>query len=145
MSVESIKRAMSRTAAPMKNAPDNNEAQSTVGMADVFKPPTDRAPGTLDAHWGDHPAEGHNGYPDVYGTAAMQAAKDGREEMLERLFDSPKTTAPAEQAFMSQHFVNASKGDPHAPMLQRGRLPAKTASVDDETLTDAVVRIAGRR
>lgn len=142
MSVEELKTAL----AAMDNGRiENNEDQTNRGVNNVYEPPADRKPGTLDAKWGDKPPEGHNGYPDVYGKAALEAAKDGRGDMIERLFDSPRTMAQVEQSLMSEHFVNAKDGTPHSPMLQRNRLPLKEASVNDETLTDQVMRVAGRR
>jgi hypothetical protein len=141
MSVDALKQAMSKGA----DAPKTNEDETQKGVADVRTPPGDRSPGTLDARWGDKPAEGHNGYPDVYGQAALQEARDGRGSLLERIFDSPKTTAPAEQALMRQNFVNAGEGTPHSPLLQRGHLPAKTAAADRPSLTDRVMRLFGRR
>ncbi len=141
MSVEALKQAMSKGA----DAPKTNEDETQKGVADVRKSPADRSPGTLNAQWGDKPAEGHNGYPDVYGQAALQEARDGRAGLIERIFDSPKTTAPAEQALMRQNFANASEGTPHNPLLQRGHLPAKTASADRPSLTDKVLRVIGFR
>lgn len=66
-------------------------------------------------------------------------AKDGRNEMIERLFDSPKSSAGVEQKLMDENFVGATEGHPHSPMLQRNRV--KTAA--DETLTDKVRKIVG--
>jgi hypothetical protein len=141
MSVEELKVAL----AAMDNGRiENNEDHTNRGVANVYDPPAGRKPGTLDARWGDHPPEGHNGYPDVYGKAALEAAKDGRTDMIERLFDSPKTMAQVEQSLMAEHFVNAKDGTPHSPMLQRNHLPLKEASAD-QTLTDQVMRVVGHR
>lgn len=144
MSVEDMKVAL----AAMENGRiENNEDQTQKGIANVYPPPEGRKPGTLDARWGDKPAEGHNGYPDVYGKAALEAAKDGRGDVIDRLFDSPRTMAQVEQQLMGQHFEHAREGTPHSPMLQRNHLPLKEASVNesDLTLTDKVMRAAGRR
>lgn len=142
MSVEEMKEAL---AAMSNGRLDDNENETNRGVGNVYDPPADRKPRTLDSRWGDHPPEGHNGYPDVYGKAALEAAKDGRTDMIERLFDSPRTMAQVEQSLMAEHFVNAKDGTPHSPMLQRNHLPLKEASVNDETLTDQVMRVAGRR
>ena len=131
--------------AKMAEAPKNNENDTLKGVANVRTQPEDRAPGTLDAKWGDDPPEGHNGYPDVYSTAVMREAKDGRGELIERMFDSPKAVAAKEQALMRQYFENAGEGDPHSPMLQRGNLPLKHAHAEPETLTDQVNRVIGFR
>jgi hypothetical protein len=138
--VDDIRQRMAKAA----DAPANNELDPNQGVNDVRKNPPDRSPKTLDARWGDHPPEGHNGYPDVYGTAAVREAHDGRAALIERLFDSPKTTAPIEQALMTQLLSHAHEGHPHSPLLQRGRLQEeKTAA--DETLTDQVNRVVGFR
>jgi hypothetical protein len=144
MSVEDLK----TTLASMSNGRiEDNEETPQKGVNNVYEKPDGRRPGTLDARWGDPPAEGHNGYPDVYGKAALEAAKDGRGDMIERLFDSPRTMAQVEQSLMAQNFVHARDGMPHSPMLQRNHLPLKEASVNesDLTLTDKVMRLAGRR
>jgi len=118
---------------------ENNEDQSNKGRGDVYPPPEGRKPGTLDAKWGDKPPVSKNDDAAVHGTAVEREAHNGRGEMIDRLFDSPKTTAPAEQKEMSEFFANAREGHPHSPMLQRGR--EKTAA--DETLTDKVMKTIG--
>jgi hypothetical protein len=110
----------------------NNEDESNKGRADVYPQPEGRKPGTLDAKWGDAPPP-----PVTHGTAVEREAKNGRGEMIDRLFDSPKSSAPAEQKEMRELFTNADEGHPHSPMLQHGR--AKTAA--DETLIDKVMRV----
>jgi hypothetical protein len=140
MSVEELKAAMKKQA----DKPENNEGGTNKGVADVYAAPAGRAPGTLDAPWGERPAEGRNGYPDVYSTGVMREARDGRGDMLERLFDSPKADAASEQRLMGGLLEHAREGAPHSPMLQRGRLHDKTASIDEPTLTDQVMRACGR-
>lgn len=139
MSVYALKQAMLGKAA---DAPKNNEDETNKGISNVHRPPEGRAPGTLDAKWGDHPPKGHDGYPDIYSSAVLREGADTRGGMLERLFDAPKTDAKTEQALMGQHFNNARQGAPHSPMLQRGRIKAASA---EETLTDAVMRVVGHR
>lgn len=126
---------------------ENNEMATQKGVANVYDPPDGRTPGTLDARWGDVPPEGANGYPDIYSKGVMRAAKDTRADMIERIFDSPRTSASPEQAMMSELFVNARDGHPHNPLLQRGRLPVEEHSEKDasETLTDSVMRVVGHR
>lgn len=116
---------------------EDNENQTNKGLGDVHTAPKDRKPGTLDARWGDHPPISKTDDQAVFGTAVEREAKDGRNEMIERLFDSPKSSAPAEQAEMASLFANAADAHPHSPLLQRGRV--KTAA--DETLTDKVRRV----
>jgi hypothetical protein len=140
MSVEDLKAALLSKHA---DAPKNNEDETNRGVANVYDPPEDRRPGTIDAKWGDHPAKGHwPGYPDVYGKAALEAARDGRQAMIGRLFDSPATSGPVEQALMAASFAHASEGMPHSPLLQRGKLE-KLANDGSETLTDLVRRVVG--
>lgn len=129
------------------DATETNLDDTQKGVNNVYEPPPGRKPGTLNAKWGDSPPEGANGYPDIYGTAVMRAAKDSRADMVERIFDSPPTSAPAEQALMSALFENARDGHPHTPLLQRGRLPVAEHSEakEAETLTDSVLRIVGFR
>jgi hypothetical protein len=119
------------------DAAKTNELDTNKGVNDVRKNPEDRSPGTLDAKWGDHPTPS----PDVYSTAVVREAHDGRASLIDRIFDSQKTTAPAEQSLMRQNFVNMAQGNPHSPILQRGKEPEKVAS--DETLTDQVTRVVG--
>jgi hypothetical protein len=143
MSVEALKQAMLDKAAALPGGivPEANETETQKGIVNLYKNPPGRAPGTLDALWGDRPAEGNDGYPDVYSTAVQREAQDGREHALERLFDSMGPSAKAEQKLMGQVLENASKGAPHSPVLQHGRLHPKTAS--DETLLDKVLRVVG--
>jgi hypothetical protein len=142
MDLEEMKTALGTKLAELTTP--TNEDQTVKGIIDVRKDPADRAPGTLDAKWGDEPPKGQNGYPDVYSTAVMHESHDGRASLIDRLFDSPRSTAPAEQAEMRQLFANADKGEPHSPMLQHGK--HKHAHMHlDETLADQVVRVVGIR
>jgi|HubBroStandDraft_3_1064219.scaffolds.fasta_scaffold250740_2 hypothetical protein len=137
MSVAQLKEAMLAKAA---DAPKTNEDETNKGIGNVRTQPADRKPGTLDAKWGDHPTH----EPDVYGEGVVREARDTRGGLIERIFDSQRTSAPAEQALMSRLLTHAREGHPHSPLLQRGRPPEeKTAS--DETLTDQVSRVVGFR
>ena len=138
MSVEDLKNALAKKA----DAAKTNENDTQKGVADVREPPPDRAPGTLDAHWGDKPAVGPRGDPSVYGTSVEREAKDTRMGVLDRIFDSPRTSASAEKSVMDAYFEHANEGQPHSPLLQRGH---KTASADEPTLTDKVNRVIGFR
>jgi hypothetical protein len=141
MSVDALKQAMLGKVA---DAPKTNENDTNKGVADVREAPAGRAPDTLDAKWGDHPAKGIDGHSDVYSSAVLREARDGRSDLLERLFDSPKTTASVEQALVRKNFGDVDRDRvSHSPMLQRGRV--KTASADEESLTDKVMRVVGRR
>lgn len=144
MSVEQLKQAMTKTADKAEN---NEDSRAIKGVNNVYETPKGRAPGTLDAKWGDEPPLDSDNYPVNYSEAVKREAHDGRAGMIERLFDSPKTTAPVEQAMLRQLFnpETVSEGHPpHSPMLQRGRV--KEASVaGEESLTDQVMRVVGHR
>jgi hypothetical protein len=141
MSVAELKIAL---AALSNGRIEDNEGETAKGVGNVYEKPTDRKPGTLDARWGDHPATSANGDAAVYGLAALQAAHDGRQGMAERLFSSPATSGPSEQALMRQLLEHANEGHPHSIMLQRGK-SEKTASDASKTLIDQVMKVVGRR
>ena len=127
-------------------ATQTNEDDTQLGVNNVYEPPPGRHPGTLSAKWGDQPPAGASGDPDIYGKAVLRGAQDTRSDMIERLFDSPGTSASAEQAAMAALFENAKDGRPHSPMLQRGRLPTEEHTEKNaETLTDSVLRVIGHR
>ena len=119
------------------DAPKNNEDDTNKGIENVYGPPHGRSPGTLDARWGDTPPP-----PETYGTGTKREARDGRNEMLERLFDSPRTSADVEQKLLRQNLTHFNEAHSHSPLLQRGRV--KEAS-GEETLTDSVMRVVGHR
>lgn len=136
MSIAHLKEATAKLAA---GGLETNEDETTKGKANVYPPPPGREPGTLSARWGD--AAGHTV---VNSTAAVEAAREGREGMVERLFNSPSTSGPAEQELIRTLFNRDTVEDavkPHSAMLRHGR--TKTAS--DETLTDRVLRVVGHR
>lgn len=138
MSVEDMKVAL---AAMSNGQTETNEDSPMKAKVEVYKDPEGRAPGTLDARWGAKPPS-----PVTYGSSTEAAAREGRTEMIERLFDTPKTYAQPEQALMSRLLEHASQGAPHSPMLQRGhKIKEASVNVRDETLTDQVMRVAGRR
>lgn len=140
MSVASLKQAMmnSKTAERM----ETNEGQMTRGVNNVYANPPGRKPETLDAKWGDKPPP-----PLTLGTAVQEAAEESREKMIDRLFDSPGTSAPAEQALLRDVLnpatVNAAEL-PHSALLRRGRTKLEKAA-EDESLTEQVQRVTGLR
>src|SRR5580700_4205417 len=135
MSVAQLKAAM---AAAGNGKIKDNESALLKGTANVHTPPEGRAPGTLNARWGDHPPTSPTKDTAVHGTAVEQAAHDDRNGMIERLFDSPGSSAPTEQKLMEGYFTAPKDGFPHSPLLQRGHLD-KTAQ--DETLAQQVRRV----
>lgn len=137
MSVAHLKQAMmdNKTA----EQAETNEGQMTRGVNNVYKQPVGRSPGTLDAQWGDKP-----GPAIVHGKAVIEAAEDGRGEMIDRLLDSPKTTAPVEQALIRDLFTAETVNEahpPHSPMLRRGKVKV----AEDESLAEQVQRVTGLR
>jgi hypothetical protein len=145
MSVENLKTAL----ASMGNGRlEDNEDATVKGVGNVYEKPDNRKPRSLDAKWGDAPAVDQDGHSAVFGTAALEASDEGRNKMVERLFSSPATMASVEQSLMRQNFENFNEAIHHSPLMQRGHaLPQKEASVnlEDLTLTDQVLRVAGRR
>jgi hypothetical protein len=133
MSVEELKRALMGKVA---DAPKNNENDTLIGTGNVQPPPAGRKPGTVDAKWGDPPPP-----PETYGSSVKREAQNDRGDLLDRILDSPRTSAPAEQSLMQQYFATRD-GHPHAPLLQRGR---ERAGDDDGTLTDQVRRVVGSK
>jgi hypothetical protein len=133
MSVADLKEAVIKLAA---GEVETNEDETTKGKANVYPTPEGRKPGTLDALWGDAPPP-----PVMNSTGAMVAAKESREDMVERLFGVSPTS---EQAVLKSLFNPETVRDavtPHSATQRLGR--TKTAS--DETLTDAVIRVTGLR
>jgi hypothetical protein len=127
MTVEALKEALKLAAGET----ENNENEPTRGKANVYENPEGHQTNTTGGNVG-------------HSVAVVNAARDGREDMVERLFDSPKTTGPTEQALLHSLFNKETVDNavtPHAAMLRRGR--TKTAS--DETLTDRVLRVVGHR
>ena len=118
-------------------APKTNEDDTNKGVNNVYNPPAGRAPGTIDARWGDTPPTD----PVQHSTAVKREAYDDRNEQIERLLDSPATSAKAEQNLLSAYLEHASEGHPHSPLLQRGH---KTASAGrPASLTDEILRVVG--
>lgn len=112
----------------------SNENETVRGKAQVYNDPE-----------GYHPPSPKGG--DVgYSTAAVEAAKETREEMAERLFGKALGSAAVDQQLVDGLFSDEAKKDrqqPHSLMQRRGR--TKTASVEHETLSDKVRRVTGLR
>lgn len=140
MSVEALKQAMTE----MKTAEsaETNEDKMVRGVNNVWSNPPGRKPETLDAQWGDKPPS-----PMTMGQAANEAAEEGREKMVDRLFDAAGPSATAEQALVRDIFnpetVNAGH-TPHSALLRRGRVKNEKLA-EDETLTEQVQRVTGLR
>lgn len=78
-------------------------------------------------------------------SAAKEQHLEGRTDSLNELFDAMGPSASADQQEMRKLFnpETFNGAVSHSPMLLRGR--TKLASPEDETLTDQVRRIVGRR
>lgn len=119
--------------------------ESTVGTnPDQYEPPV-RESGTLDAPWGEKPPTDQ---VDAlhYSDAFLKSFKEGREKMLETLFDSASSSNPAEQKFLSQHFDHAARGEfqtssPQVSEKAKLMTTNKTSSARPETLTQQVNRL----
>lgn len=123
---------------------ENNENESVRAQNNVRKDPPGRAPGTLDAKWGDEPAKDRDGDQVAYSSAVKREAHDGREGVVDRLFDSVASSAKADQDAIGDYFNAKTVSEartPHSLLLRHGK--DKTAAA--ESLTDQVVRICGRR
>lgn len=83
----------------------------------------------------------------VNSTGVKTEASEHRADHLEELFDSFGDNAAAAQKTMREIFnaetFNASTN--HSPLLQRGRHTKEASAPEDETLTDVVRRLVGRR
>jgi hypothetical protein len=140
--VEFLKQAL---AAMGNGKVENNEATPQKGVANVYPNPADRGAGTLNAPWGEKPAVDKDGAPVAYGKAVMDAADEGRQKMVERLFDSIGPAAKADQSLISSMFTHANERVPHSVLLRHGREKTASDNEKDRTLTDKVMAIVGRR
>lgn len=140
MSVDALKQAM--TSMKTAEAVETNEGQMTRGVNNVYPNPPGRKPETLDAKWGDKPPP-----PMTFGEGVNEAAEEGREKMIDRLFDAAGPSATADQALLRDIFnaetVNAGHM-PHSALLRRGRVKIEKTA-EDETLTEKVHRVTGLR
>jgi hypothetical protein len=143
MSIDLLKQAL---ATLNRGRIEDNEETRQKGVASVYPNPEGRASHSLDAPWGEPPAVDKDGASVAYGKAVMEASEEGRQKMVERLFDSIGPAAKADQALVSSMFTHANERVPHSVLLQHGR-GEKTASVNEKdlSLTDKVVAICGRR
>lgn len=112
-----------------------NEDETVRGKAQVYNDPPGYKPPS--------PKGGNVGNS----TAAVESAKETREEMAERLFGSAlNQSASAEQALVDGLFSDEAKKQrelPHSIIQRRGKM--KTAGVEHETLSDKVRRVTGLR
>ena len=135
MSVQDLREALAKMAAGELEV--NTEEPQEKGVNNVYPNPEGREDG-LNAHWGDKPAP-HM----TFGTAVTEAAHETRDGMLKRLFDAPYQGAQADRDLITGMFNAETVRDavpPHSVLLR------KTASAGvDESLTEQVLRVAGRR
>lgn len=134
----------------LKTAEDAGEApgdddESTVGETpDPTPPPEDRGAGTTDAAWGEEPTK-TEGEPALhFSDEAVRQFRQGREKFLEKYFDSPSSSGPAEKQLVGQHFQHASSGqfETSSPTLSDKSKLQKTSGV--QTLLERVRKTAGR-
>lgn len=137
MSVAALKQVMIESKLAERLADD--EDRVVPGKTEVYPKPPGRKDG-LDAKWGDKPAP-----PMTFGSAAVEAAEEGRENMVERLFAHGAASSTAEKALLREAFnpETVNQGHtPHSALLRRGH--TKLAS-GDETLMETVKRVTGLR
>lgn len=123
----------------------NNENQTTVGVMNLHTKPEGRRPGTMDALWGDEPSK------ELNGAGVVREGNDDRRGLLGRIFDSLESANAEAKAEMAERFqhVASHEYEAHSPLLQREKTAAAVLvdehSPEEGSLTDRVVRIAGRR
>lgn len=124
--------------------PDNLD-MGTVGMMNVYKNPPDRAPGTIDAKWGDTPPARPLNYMGDYGEGAMEMAHDTRHGVLDRVFSGTSEARRAAQAEIAANFAHGSSGEyeARAALLSKEKTAA-THVPDDGSFTERVRSIVGR-
>ena len=114
----------------------DDESRLVPGKMDLYPDPAGRAPGTIDARWGDAP----NPDKAPLGTGTLREINRGRGEMLEKLFESFGSSSAAARAGIAQDF--APGYETKAPMLHPH---IKTAAPHTPTLTERVRAVVGRR
>ena len=90
-----------------------DDDESTVGtMPQPDDEPKQRPEGTIDAPWGEDSPAGMRFAEENY-----KKFREGREELLGKLFDGHQASAKANQGFVSQHFSNSKGYETSSPQL----------------------------
>lgn len=124
--------------------PDNLD-MGTVGLLNVYPPPPDREPKTLNAQWGDTPIPRPLNWTGDYGTGTIEKARDTRRGVLERVFDGMSEARRAAQAEINANFNHGASGEYEARSALLAKEKTAAAHVHDEgSLTDRVRAVVGR-
>jgi len=110
-----------------------NEDETNKGVLEVYKTPAGRAPGTVDAKWGDTPLKD----PQVHGSGVLREAGEGRKYLLGRLFSSMPSASTNAKGVVGAAF-DTTNYESHSPLLHK----EKTASTT--SLSERVRKVAGR-
>lgn len=133
----------------LKEGEDPGESPGDVGESTVgahpahYKEPEDRSSGDMDAPWGEAPKVHPNKHHHVVhlSDSALDAVRQSREDLLDKLFDGRDSTDKTEQALMSQHFKHVSSGEFTTSSPQ---LSEKAKHSMPETLMEKIRRVTGR-
>lgn len=126
--------------------PDNQDMDDT-GLMNVYPAPEGRSPGTIDAKWGDKPAPRPLGYVGNYGKGAFDTAKDVRHGVLSRVFSGMEQAKDNTRKTMSELLEHAASGEheSHSAAMTQEKTSAARHLPEDESLTDRVMAVCGRR
>ena len=132
---------------PGESPGDDNA--STVGVnPNQYADPEDSGAGSIDASWGDKDDSGDGQGPNDavhHSTEVIQKFREGREDMLDKLFDGKASSDAAEQELLGAHLSHAASGQfqSSAPQLKAKSSIQKTSSVP-QTLMERVRATYGR-
>lgn len=123
-----------------KEASDSpgDDEEGTVGVTpDTYPDPEDRKSGDIDAPWGEHDVSSGKEHADAFHNSDQVYAhyKKGREELLQKLFDSKVTSDPAHQKILSQNLEHARTGEFETSSSQLSG-KSKMSSIGFETLRE---------
>jgi|HubBroStandDraft_1064217.scaffolds.fasta_scaffold85558_3 hypothetical protein len=124
--------------------PDNLD-MGTVGLMNVYPPPPDREPGTLNAQWGDTPIPRPLNWMGDYGTGTIEKARDTHRGVLDRVFDGMSEARRAAQSEINANFAHGSSGqyEARAALLEKEKTAAHHV-YDEGSLTDRVRAVVRR-
>jgi hypothetical protein len=123
---------------------ENNADMGTKGRMNVYKDPPDRAPGTLDARWGDDPIPTTTlNYRGTYGTGTEREARDDRQGVLERIFSGMGPARDVARREIAQIFTGPYES--RSTLLDKEKTAAAVHVPEEHTLTERVRSLTGER
>jgi hypothetical protein len=132
--------------------PDNgempdNQGMATEGLMNVYPPPPGRSPGTIDGHWGDAPPPRPLGHDGNYGKGAFDAAMDARHGVLKRIFDGIPEAKENARKTIRELFEHGGdhEHESHTAVMAEEKTSSARHLPEDESLTDRVLAVCGRR